>query len=295
MIVDLLMSAPMKHIPIRSIHTLHNEPAFSENFRIRDLQHLLAGKQMIQEPHRHDFFYILALHKGTGRHIIDFNPYPVGNRSVFFLRPGQVHQLTLGSGSTGYLLQFKPGFYYPHDKASNQLLRKAGMTNHYQPDAGNFSQVFTLFTNIYREYTGKQEGFQEIIKANLSILFIQLLRQNKKDQSDHATPYAQERLEALTALIETHIAQKKQVSQYADLLHLSPYQLNAITKATLGKTCSTLINEQIILESKRYLLATTSQVNQVADYLGFEDVSYFIRFFKKHTGYSPDAFRQHFR
>ena len=51
----------------------------------------------------------------------------------------------------------------------------------------------------------------------------------------------------------------------------------------------------MILEAKRNLLATSNLVNQIADDLGHEDVSYFIRFFKKHTGYSPEAFRQNFK
>ena len=89
-----------------------------------------------------------------------------------------------------------------------------------------------------------------------------------------------------------HITNLKQVSQYADLLNLSSYQLNSITKTTIGKAASVLINEQIILEAKRYLLATPNQVKDIADHLGFEDISYFIRFFKKHTGYSPEAFRK---
>jgi AraC-like DNA-binding protein len=79
------------------------------------------------------------------------------------------------------------------------------------------------------------------------------------------------------------------VSEYAAMMNLSTYQLNAITKQTLGKTCSQLIDEHIILEAKRYLLATANQVNQIADHLGYEDVSYFTRFFKKHTGYSPEC------
>ncbi len=285
----------MKQIPIRSIHQPKNKPASLDNFTIRDLQHVIAGKQLFQELHRHDFFYLLALKKGTGSHIIDFTPYPVGNNAVFFLRPGQVHQITLQPGSTGYLLQFKPGFYDPHDKAANQLLRKAASINHYQFEINSFKQVWAPLTSIYQEDIHQQAGFQEIIKANLSILFTQLLRHNNQQQANQTTSYAQERLEELIALIEIHVAHKKQVLEYADLLHLTPYQLNAITKTMLGKTCSTLINEQIILEAKRYLLATTNQVNQVASRLGFEDVSYFIRFFKKHTGHSPDAFRQQFR
>ena len=78
-------------------------------------------------------------------------------------------------------------------------------------------------------------------------------------------------------------------------MNLSSYQLNGITKTTVGKTASALIDEYILLEAKRYLLATASQVKEIADHLGYEDPSYFIRFFKKHTGLSPDAFRKNFR
>jgi YesN/AraC family two-component response regulator len=79
------------------------------------------------------------------------------------------------------------------------------------------------------------------------------------------------------------------------MMKLSPYQLNAITKATIGKTTSDLINEHLVLEAKKHLLATTNQVKDIAFQLGFEDVSYFIRFFKKHTGYSPEVFRHNSR
>lgn len=73
------------------------------------------------------------------------------------------------------------------------------------------------------------------------------------------------------------------------------YQLNSIAKSMLGKTCSALINAHMILEAKRNLLATANQINQIASHLGYEDVSYFIRFFKKHTGYSPEQFRQNLK
>jgi AraC-like DNA-binding protein len=105
----------------------------------------------------------------------------------------------------------------------------------------------------------------------------------------------QEHLDKFLGLLEINIFTHKQVSQYAGMLNLSAYQLNTIAKTTLGKTSSELINEHIILEAKRCLLATSSQINQTAYRLGYEDVSYFIRFFKKHTGYSPEAFRNNFR
>jgi AraC-like DNA-binding protein len=91
------------------------------------------------------------------------------------------------------------------------------------------------------------------------------------------------------------MATHKHVSQYAGMMNLSSYQLNAITRMTLGKSCSELINEFIILESKRSLLATSNQINQIAYQLGYEDVSYFIRFFKKHIGQTPEVFRTNHR
>ncbi len=283
----------MENIPIRSIKTTQQESDFSENFRIRDIQGILAGKDMVQEIHRHDFFFILALNKGRGNHEIDFKPYQVADHSIFMMRPGQVHRLSLKSKSEGYLMEFKTNFYHPLDMLSNQLLRRASSKNLCRTEKTEFKKLLDILTFIFREYTDRQEQYQEVIKANLAIFFIELVRnrQNSKDQLDNTNTYEQIRIEEFFELLELNINKVKQVSHYADMLNLSTYQLNAVAKATHGKTCSELINEYIILESKRYLLATLNQVNQIAYSLGYEDVSYFIRFFKKHTGYSPEAFR----
>jgi AraC family transcriptional regulator, transcriptional activator of pobA len=285
----------MDRIPIRHIVAAQKETDLSEGFGIRDLQDLLAGDDMVQEYHRHDFFYMLALEKGSGSHDIDFTPYVIGNHTVFFMRPGQVHRLVLKAGSTGYMMQFSAGFCFSHHKVSGQLLRRAGNINHYQFSPGGFKKLLAVLTDIHREYTGKQESYQHVIKADLDVLFIELIRQHSNHSSGNANLYRQEQLDAFFALLEKHVLSCKQVSQYAAMLSLSSYQLNAITKATVGKTCSELINGYIILEAKRQLLATSGQVSEIADHLGYEDVSYFIRFFKKHTGYSPEMFRRDYR
>jgi AraC family transcriptional regulator, transcriptional activator of pobA len=284
----------MKNITIRYLNGVQ-EPFFSESFSIRDVQDLLGGKDMVQELHRHDFFYILAVEKGSGKHEIDFTPYEIRDHSLFFMRPGQVHQLTLKARSTGYLVAFNLEFYRAHHEPSNQLLRNASSANHYKLDSKRFGKILSSLTNIFHEYSNKQEGYQRVIQANLEILFTELVRQNSKSLPNTASPYTQARLEEFLKLLEVHVATHKRVSEYADMLNLSTYQLNAITKTTRGKTCSELIDEYIMLESKRYLLATSDQVSQIAHHLGYEDASYFIRFFKKHAGHSPEAFRNNFK
>ena len=52
-----------------------------------------------------------------------------------------------------------------------------------------------------------------------------------------------------------------------------------------------LINERIILEATRYLLYSSLKVKEISYLLGFEDPSYFVKFFKRNTGYLPIEFR----
>lgn len=282
----------MQKIPVRSIKPVHPEPALTDSFRIRDLQTVLAGKDLSQEIHRHDFFFLLVVKKGSGHHIIDFQPYKVADRTTFLMRPGQVHELMLKGNGEGFLVEFKSDFL--RDKSTRQLLRKASAINHYALEVPSFVRIMDLLDGVMQEYATRKEGYLDVIKANLAVSFIELVR-NRKIHEDASLSYEQERLEDLLDLLETHITSHKQVADYARMMNLSAYQLNAITKATLAKTCSQLIDEQIILEAKRYLLATTNQVNQTAYHLGYDDASYFIRFFKKHTGYSPEAFRLKFK
>ncbi len=286
----------MKKIPIRHITALHQEQSPSGRFSIRQVSDLLRGNDLVHPLHKHDFFFILALEKGKGLHEIDFTRYDLQDNALFILRPGQVHQLELKADCRGLLLEFDSSFYQPQYSLTDQRWKKAIHQNYCQVEENRFIKLLSLLTSVFTEFTLKQDGYAEAIKAYLDIFFIEFLRQSRgphhiwKDVSG----YTQERFEELLALLETKITYVKHVSQYAKLLHLSPYQLNAITKATVGKTTAELINEQVILEAKRYLLATPNQIKDIAYHLGYEDVSYFIRFFRKHTGHSPDAFRKNF-
>lgn len=266
-------------------------------FSIRDVRQLLNGKDLMHDLHKHDFYFVLAIQEGRGIHEIDFVRYDVHPHSIFLLRPGQVHKLVLKANSTGFLMEFDPKFYQPKNAMADQRWRKATSKNYCPIEAARSQKLHAILDSIFREFTERQEGYTDAIKAYLDVFFLEYVRQSPDPKSVGKTEsvYTQERFEELTRLLETNIGSLKTVSQYAGLLRLSPYQLNAITRASVGKTVSDLINEQIILEAKRYLLATSSQIKDVAGDLGYEDVSYFIRFFKKHTGHSPEAFRKNFQ
>lgn len=251
---------------------------------------MLAGKNMSQDLHRHDFYFILAVSKGKGQHEIDFIKHPVADHTLFIMRPGQVHQLQLKAGTEGFIVEFDKDFL------RSSLLQRAANRNYCKLGRNEFDALRTPLKEMLGEYQLKQDGYQNVIKANFEIFLTRFLRFRKEHEpnSTKATIYQQEKLQEFMDLLEKNIGTIKQVTAYADLVHLSPFQLNSITKSLVGKTVAELIEEQLLLEAKRYLLATSSQVNQIALQLGYEDVSYFIRFFKKLTGLTPEAFRKNF-
>jgi AraC family transcriptional regulator, transcriptional activator of pobA len=286
----------MKLIPVRQISLSQKTDENEENFSIRALQQVLDGT-LVHHLHKHDFYFLLAVNEGAGLHEIDFVPYAVHSHSVYILRPGQVHKLELAGNSTGFLMEFDLSFYQPKTGIKEHRWKKVIAKNFCQVEVSRFKKLVTYLASIFEEYSSKKEGYVEAIKANMDLFFIEIFRQSPNPGSvvRGESAYIQDRFETFLHLLETNIARKKNVSQFAEMLNLSSYQLNAITKAAVGKTVSELINEQIILEAKRLLLATPHQVKDIAYELGYEDISYFIRFFKKHTAHSPDSFRRNFK
>ncbi|WP_158552471.1 helix-turn-helix domain-containing protein [Spirosoma telluris] len=93
-------------------------------------------------------------------------------------------------------------------------------------------------------------------------------------------------------LLTRHILSKRTVNEYADLLAVTPNHLNKCVKETTGKPASVLIAEMLLLEAKVLLGQPGLPISEIADRLSFDDLSYFARFFKKHTGLNPTEYRQ---
>ena len=286
----------MKSVPIRTTKD-HFDKHSTSNILIKKVEDLLSGGDLIEPVHRHDFDFVLALEKGNGKHAIDFVSYDIPDYSVFFVRAGQVHELFLKQGCTGFLLEFSSNFLHSKHKKTKLLLRSLGQQNLYAIDQSSFQRITSCLKTILEESKSKREEYIDVIKANLQLALIELYRcrENKYPDLDAKEKYRQEQLGLLLELVETNVTTHKQVNEYAEMMHLTTYQLNNITKTLIGKTCSEVINEQILLEAKRLLMVTSNQVNEIAYQLGYEDASYFIRFFKKHTGFSPASFVENFK
>lgn len=100
-------------------------------------------------------------------------------------------------------------------------------------------------------------------------------------------------MERVTQYIDEHYDNPNiNLPMVADQFDMSIYTLSSIFNEMMGMSFRVYIVNRRIEESKRLLLSTEMSVKEVAFEVGFRDVSYFIKLFKKDTGVTPNKFKQ---
>ena len=93
------------------------------------------------------------------------------------------------------------------------------------------------------------------------------------------------------ALVELRFRQQPTLAALAGSLGITPTQLNRVCHQVLGHSALGVVHDRLVLEAQRDLAYTTLAIKQIALGLGFADAGYFSRFFQRHTGHSPTAWR----
>jgi len=151
-----------------------------------------------------------------------------------------------------------------------------------------------ILTEILNEFKLDSKYSKEIIHGLLMALFGRLL------QTVEGTPHQLEIPHTIYDKFQTLLVEEcprlHKVNEFAELLNITPQNLNAICRKQSGKSAHEIITCQILLEAKRYILHTDNTINEIADILSFCDASHFVKFFKKSVKLTPFEFReQHFQ
>lgn len=197
--------------------------------------------------------------------------------------PGQVHLAHPKQQGDGWGIAFTADFL---PQVSLPLNFQGPVT---LPD-DELNTVNQLVTLMYKEYNDKKAQAIPLLQHFLSILLLILQRHNGDTPSTNKSLLIRYR-----ELVATHYLEWTKPAQYAEALHISVDYLNEVVRQHSGQTASSLITERRILEAKRLLLHAAESVKEIAWHLQFNEVSYFNRFFKQHTGYTPAAFRESVR
>jgi AraC family transcriptional activator of pobA len=115
------------------------------------------------------------------------------------------------------------------------------------------------------------------------------------DQSGTQTHYSISRkalqIEKFRSLIDKSFRSEHSLQTYANQVGVTVGQLSRLCREVLGKSSLQVMNDRLIQEAQRELVYTALPIKQLASELGFEDDAYFSRFFRKHIGMTPKAYR----
>ncbi|WP_289293742.1 MULTISPECIES: AraC family transcriptional regulator [Bacteroides] len=145
---------------------------------------------------------------------------------------------------------------------------------------------------LSKEFSVSDNLQEEMLRIQLKRFIIQSTRiARRRLNITQEKEYSFEIIRQFFILVDTHYREKKQVQDYADMLHKSPKTLSNIFSACKLPSPLRVIHERVEAEAKRLLLYSNKSSKEIADLLGFEDQSSFSRFFKNMTGQSTVQFR----
>ncbi|MGN6510662.1 MAG: helix-turn-helix domain-containing protein [Chitinophaga sp.] len=254
-------------------------------------RHEQQGKASLPQAHKHNFDMLLIVAKGGGTHTIDFTSYDVGPRSIFFLAPGQAHSWELHPRTTGFQLLFGPEFL--SDGPQQWPFFSFSSSPYLQLPPAEFDEIIRETENIEKEYALADRLSVRIIGNRLKTLLALLERHYDAQHPSGSQPPVRRMVKQFLELLEKHYKDEATVEFYAGKLHVTPQYLNIVCKKETGITAGTCIRQRLLLEAKRLLTLTGQDVKEISFELGFSDTSYFSRFFRRYTGQTPVAFRQH--
>jgi len=276
-----------------------NSKKESLNFGISKMEDIYAKRHgKVDEPHRHNYYTVLIINKAKGQHKIDFNTYALADKQIFFVAPGQVHQVIEEETSYGFAMTFSNQFLIENDVRlsfieSLNLFQNYGQSPPLTPNKMQFDTIVNYTNQIFNLFSSETNMKFLSIGAFLKLLLIECnnictinpLESDADNSGDNL-------LRTFKKAVEADYKKEHSTSYYADKLYITPDHLNRVIKSKIGKTAKDYIQARIITEAKRLLYFTELTNKEIGYELGFNEPANFSAFFKKHTQVSPTSFKK---
>ena len=290
------MKSKSEQIPVYSLHNFSSQGRISQQFQVEVFD---ANRHFsVKYPHRHDFFEVLYLSKGSGFHVIDGNKYKIQPPCVFFMSPGQAHKIEFSSDIEGYIFIFTSEFYLINQTNQNRLIEFPFFFSIRQENRPMILESMedilfleTLFKKGIAEIAKGENYSVELLRSLLDLILTSCAVLYKSDENKLTKGKGHIVVKRFFQLVEDHYHKNLQVNEYAGILAITPNHLTQTVNQLTGKTSSQIIKSKQVLEIKRLLVHTNLSVTEIAGRLNFQDQSYFSKFFKRETGVSPLQYR----
>ncbi len=269
------------------------------SFRISKMEDIYTKRNgKVDEPHRHNYYTVLIINRAKGLHKMDFNTYGLSNKQIFFVAPGQVHQVIETEKSVGFVMAFSNQFLVENSIPlsfidSLSLFQNYGQSPPLTPNNEQFEAIEQFTNQIFKLFYSDARMKSLSIGSFLKLLLIECnnICSINPIESDIDTS-GDNLIRAFKNAVDKNYKREHSTTFYANELFITPDHLNRTFKAKIGKTAKEYIQARIITEAKRLLYFTNLSNKEIAYELGFNEPANFSAFFKKHTQLSPSNFKK---
>lgn len=285
-------------------HTIHEiaealgEPLQSGDFHVHISQNKFENIPFTY-PFRTDNYGLLIVRQGQLNILLNLISYTIQKNEIIALTPQTVFHLQDYSEDLEIAaLSFTADFIFKNSYKIVEIDAFSFLVNYHIPKLKLSSKDVKLFVNLFQIIKEKNNDktlfWNEIITNSFGVIMYYYTAKFKESYPN--LEIKRTRYEELTfrflKLLNENFKEERSVQFYADILCVTPGHLSKILKEVSGRTVSQLINEIVVMEAKIMLGNHKLTVAQVANELQFSDQSFFGKYFKKHTGFSPSKFRK---
>lgn len=270
------------------------------SFVIKHITHLNADYPLVKDSFRANFYLVLVVTEGE--YTIGINEYEYSDLgdSIYVIKLGDIVRMRFGKDCEGVFIGFEDSFfsqrYHENVLKYFDFFQLDSIPQQFMTNV--ISAKINMLTDLMLTEYGSARVYRiKVLRSYLNILLCELqYMEGVTDvlHIDYSKSSSNDRILAFLDLIEVHFKDAKTPSFYAEKLCVTPNYLNKLCKQERGITAGQVVRQRIIIEAKRLLQFSSFNINEIARELSFDSTSYFVTFFKKQEGITPESYRKSF-
>ena len=277
----------------------------------------LSGLEEWQEgPQVLTYGAILICRKGKARLNVNYKDWELYEGAVITLFPNDVVELKVdgdckspetengdckspqtANSFQAEILKYNPSLLREASLQLEQTVYSSLQKDRCRQDTPVVTNIINGMFSLLKVYFDQSECtcISQLVLCQLKAFFIgfhEYLQRNPQYRTDEVKSYrVRELFNRFMMLLERDYKISRDVNYYAAQMNISSKYLTNIVNQVTGHTPKTIIGQYVILQLKLHLKRSTQSIKEMAWEFHFADVSFFCRYFKKHTGLTPQQIR----
>lgn len=244
---------------------------------------------------------ILICRKGKATVNINYKEWHLHEGAVITVFPNDVVELKVKSEASLFdveMLKYNASLLREASLQLEQTVYSSLREDRCRQDTPVVTNIIDSMFALLKVYFNQSECtcISQLVLLQLKAFFVgfhEYLQRNPQNRpDDEVKSYrVRELFNRFMMLMERDYKLSRDVNYYADLMHITSKYLTNIVRQVAGHTPKTIIDQYVILQLKMQLQRSSQSIKEIAWEYPFTDVSFFCRYFKKHTGLTPQQMR----